>query len=68
MAQKTPEPEITEIYSYRVERFEELGFTLKEAKQLAAAKDSKGVPVWPGYVKQAIDAGTTHVTAVRVFT
>jgi hypothetical protein len=63
----TEDPEVTEQYAYRVERFEELGFTTKEAKQLADAKDGI-LPVWPGRVKKMLDAGCGHRTAVRIFT
>lgn len=68
MAQSpTIEPEVTETYAYRVERFEELGFTLKEARALAAARDGVQL-LWPGRVKKMLDNGCKHVVAVRIFT
>lgn len=66
MASTATEPDVTESYAYRVQRFEELGFTLKEAKALADARDGIA-PVWPGRVKKMLDAGCNHVTAVRIF-
>jgi hypothetical protein len=55
------------IREYRTERFEEMGFTSKEAERLADMTDSKGIPVdWHG-VKKALDAGCGHVKALWIF-
>lgn len=62
-----PTEEITEDYTYRVEQYEEMGFTLEEATKLAEAKDEMGFTVWPGYVKQAIAKGCTHPMALRIW-
>jgi len=56
-----------EIHEYRVERFEDMGFTPKEAVRLANMTDSKGFPIDWHSVKKAIDAGCGHVKALWIF-
>lgn len=56
-----------EIRDYRAERFEDMGFTPKEALRLAEMTDSKGFPIDWHSVKKAIDAGCGHVKALWIF-
>lgn len=64
----TTVPEVTGVDAYRIEQFEEMGFTTKEAQKLAGARDEVGFPVYPGKVKKMIAAGCGHVLAIEIFT
>lgn len=55
------------IREYRIERFEDMGFTGKEAERMADMTDSKGFPIDWHSVKRAIDAGCGHVKAMWIF-
>ena len=54
-------------FLWRFEKFAELGFSPQEATALANSRDSKGVPVYWAKVKQALDAGASHATALELF-
>jgi hypothetical protein len=57
-----------EVVDYRIDLFEELKFTNREARLLAAAKNDDGTFVRPERVQEALDKGCKHVQAVRIFT
>lgn len=56
-----------ELRAYRIERYEELRFTPKEAAQLADAKDHLGYALDWHRVKTVIDQGCGHKMAVAIF-
>jgi hypothetical protein len=69
------EPEIVvhlttseKLEEYREERYEELGFTPKEARRLAKAKDEKGYPLNWRVVRKARNAGCTPEQALKIWT
>lgn len=66
-----PEPETTSVVDkvreYRIERFEDLRFTRKEAEELADSKDSKGFAVSWHAVRRALEAGCGHRRAAWIF-
>lgn len=53
---------------YLIERYEEMRFTSKEAKELADAEGDDGKRLDWRVVKNAIDNGCGHKTAIRIFT
>jgi hypothetical protein len=53
---------------YLIERYEEMRFTSKEAKELADAEGDDGKRLDWRVVKSAIDNGCGHKTAIRIFT
>lgn len=55
------------IRDYRIERFEELRFTRKEAEVLADSKDSKGFAISWHAVRRALNAGCGHRKAAWIF-
>jgi hypothetical protein len=57
-----------ELRAYRVERYDEMRFTPKEAEALADAKDHVGFPVDWHKVKKAVEGGCGHKLALRIFT
>lgn len=58
----------TETREYLLERYEEMRFTTKEAEQLVDAEDHEGKRIDWRNVKDAVDKGCGHKTAVRIFT
>lgn len=66
MAQNVTETD--ELVEYRIELFEELKFTNREARQLAEARNDDGTYLRPEKVKEALDGGCKHVQAIRIFT
>ena len=55
------------LRDFRVERFEEIGFTHKEASELADSKDDLGFDLGHRKVKRALDKGCSHKMAMRIF-
>lgn len=72
MAAKTdsPEPEQArpDVTEYRVEQFEDMGFTHRESGKLANAKDSDGILVRPDRVQKVLDQGCHPRLVLRIFT
>jgi hypothetical protein len=73
MAAKTDNPEPEQearpaVTEYRVEQFEDMGFTHLEAAKLADAKDAKGILVRPDAVQTVLDQGCHPRLALRIFT
>lgn len=64
MAQDTEKDKLRE---YRIERFEELRFTRKEAERLADSKEASGFDLNHRTVKRALDKGCSHKTAMKIF-
>jgi hypothetical protein len=56
-----------ELRAFRIERYEDLRFTLREAETLADAKGDDGTALDWHRVKKMIDQGCSHRLAVRIF-
>lgn len=56
------------LRSFRIEQYEEMRFTSKEAESLADAKGDKGFPLDYKKVRKALADGCSHKMAVRIFT
>jgi hypothetical protein len=61
-------PERSSVRAYRIEQYEEMGFTKKESEQLADAKQADKFDLDYRKVKRAIEAGCGHKKAVYLFT
>jgi hypothetical protein len=57
-----------ETRQYLLERYDELGFTVKEANSLVDAEDHTGKHVDWREVKKMVDDGCGHKLAVRILT
>lgn len=64
----TEPPNRASVRDYRIERYEEMGFTCKEAGQLADAKQADGFDLDYRRVQRAINGGCGHKRAVYLFT
>jgi hypothetical protein len=57
-----------ETREYLMERYDELGFTTKEASQLVDSEDHEGKRLDWRKVKKMIDGGCGHKLAIRILT
>jgi hypothetical protein len=56
------------LRQYRIDRYEEIGFTLKESESLADATGHKGFPLNWHSVKKSVDGGCSHRLALKIYT
>lgn len=57
---------VDDIFEWRVRRFEELGFDVEQAMDLALAKGDNGWLLDTHYVAKILAAGCTHDLALRI--
>ncbi len=58
----------SKVEEYRAETFEDMGFTRKEAAELSAARNSKGVYIHWTQIKRDLAGGANHRMLVKVYT
>jgi len=55
------------LREYRIEQYEEMRFTPKEAARLADSKGDDGFALNYRKVKSALKNGCSHIQAIRIF-